>query len=100
MKYKIEVTRITNVIFIAAYELWFLTSRYNVNNIKYPKYACIYFELYRLPFKFDTNIDTCDRHLATRNVSKSWCMSPIALIYIVYSYTIGHPAYAADIDFE
>ena len=34
---KIEVTRITNVIFIAAYELWFLTSRYNVNNIKYPK---------------------------------------------------------------
>ena len=94
---KIEVTRITNVIFIAAYELWFLTSRYNVNNIKYPKYACIYFELYRLPFKFDTNIDTCDRHLATRNVSKSWCMSLIALIY---SYTIGHLANAADIDFE
>ena len=48
----------------------------------------------------DTNIDTCDRHLATRNVSKSWCMSPIALIYIVYSYTIGHLANAADIDFE
>ena len=41
---KIEVIRITNVIFIAAYELWFLTSRYNVNNIKYPKYeyVCMY----------------------------------------------------------